>query len=87
LNRNPDVEFPVKPEREPYNYTAHMGQDDHNDVYTGRYGWTMGRNDMEYELQIEAYSMSSYTSEMAKLTVETRLFRINPSILWTGRKE
>ena len=54
----------MKPEREPYNYTAHMGEDDYNDVYTGRYGWTMGRNDMEYELQIEAYSTSNYIRDI-----------------------
>jgi hypothetical protein len=79
MGRNPDIEFPVKPEREPFNYTAHMGQDDHNDVYTGRYGWTMGRNDMEYELQIEAYSTLSYRSSDVGADKKTRLSRINHS--------
>jgi hypothetical protein len=66
MNRNPDVQFPTKPVRKPYNGTAghvDMIQDvdspDWNDIYRVRDGgWIMNRDDSKYEPEWEIYSMS-----------------------------
>jgi len=55
------VEFPEKPKRKPFNYTAiETKMPDMNDIYTGRYGGYYGHrnDDEEYEAKLEVYSKS-----------------------------
>jgi hypothetical protein len=59
MNRNYDIEFPEKPKRKPFNYTAiETRMPDMNDIYTGRYGRYYGHrhDDEEYEAKLEIYS-------------------------------
>jgi hypothetical protein len=65
--RDYNVDFPLKPERKPFNASAHMNFNgpDMNDIYTGReyggYFTIENQDEKEYQGKMDEYSESSST--------------------------